>query len=92
MTNNNRWWHFGIFNPYGNFNLKRQGKIDGKLSIPPWTSEEQPDFLRGLYHVTQTTLEALGEAWHKLDRLSQPESGAVARHRCRDRRPGDREH
>ncbi len=68
MTNSNRWWHFGIFNPYGNFNLKRQGKIDGKLSIPPWTSEEQPDFLRGLYHVTQTTLEALGEAWHKLDR------------------------
>lgn len=68
MTNTNRWWHFGIFNPYGNFNLKRQGKIDSKLSIPPWTSEEQPDFIRGLYHVTQTTLEALGEAWHKLDR------------------------
>jgi len=68
MTNTNRWWQFWIFNPYGNFNLKRQGKIDGKLSIPPWTSEEQPDFLRGLYHVTQTTLEALGEAWHKLDR------------------------
>lgn len=67
MTNTNRWWHFGFFNPYGNFNLKRQGKIDGNLSNPPWTSEEQPDFLRGLYHVTQTTLEALGEAWHKLD-------------------------
>ena len=63
-----RWWQIWIFNPYGNFNVKRQGRIDGKLAIPPWTSEQQPDFLRELYYLTQTTLEALVEAWHKSDR------------------------
>jgi hypothetical protein len=64
----NRWWQIGIFNPYGNFNAKRQGKIDGKLAIPPWSCEQQPDFLRGLYHLTQTTMTSLVEMWHKRDR------------------------
>ena len=64
----NHWWQIWVFNPYGNFNVKRQGRIDGKLSIPPWTSEQQPDFLRELYHLTQTTLETLVETWHKIDR------------------------
>jgi len=62
------WWQIWIFNPYGNFNIKRQGRIDGKLAIPPWSSEQLPDFLREIYHLTQTTLEALVERWHKLDR------------------------
>lgn len=64
----NHWWQIWIFNPYGNFNVKRQGGIDGKLAIPPWTSEQQPDFLRELYNLTQTTLESLVEIWHKADR------------------------
>ncbi|MBN9659204.1 MAG: hypothetical protein J0H49_13545 [Acidobacteria bacterium] len=62
------WWQVWIFNPYGTFNIKRQGRIDGKLGIPPWHSEQQPDFLRELYHLTQTTLESLVERWHHLDR------------------------
>lgn len=65
----NHWWQVWIFNPYSNFNVKRQGRIDGKLAIPPWTSEQQPDFLRELYYLTQTTLESLVETWHKADRF-----------------------
>ena len=38
------WWQIWIFNPYGNFNIKRQGRIDGKLAIPPWSSEQLRTF------------------------------------------------
>jgi F0F1-type ATP synthase membrane subunit b/b' len=71
-----------IFSPYSDFNSKRQGRIDGSLCIPPWISEQLPDFLRSLYSTAQITLENIIRRWHRLDQsLKSAWGGAVLRQR-----------
>jgi hypothetical protein len=67
-----RWW---FWHPYSDWNVKRRGKKDGRLTppVPPWKSDRQPPFIMQLKQAGDNDARILGTTWSQLDRTLKTE-------------------